>query len=61
MNNEFFYCYSPKLKQRLLDAGERFICVGLNEKADRRFWLFKQNSNLSAVLTDWHRNKPAAE
>jgi len=47
---DFFYCYSPRLKQSLLDAGERFICVGLNESTGRKFWLFPQNERLSDVI-----------
>jgi len=53
MNNDFFYCYSPQLKARLLDEGERFICAGLNESTMRKFWLFKQNDKLSEVLAEW--------
>lgn len=59
MVNGFFYCYSPKLKARLLDAGERFICVGLHETTHKKFWLFPQTERLSEVLTEWGANKPA--
>ena len=51
-NLTYFYCYSPRLKQRLIDAGERFICVGLNESTGRKFWLFPQNERLSEVITE---------
>lgn len=57
MNNGYFYCYSPRLKSRLLDEGERFICVGLNENTHRKFWLFEDNDNLNEVLTAWREEK----
>lgn len=58
-NGGYFYCYSPNLKSRLLNEGERFICVGLNEKTKRKFWLFEQNNKLGEVLTEWRREKAA--
>lgn len=53
MNNDYFYCYSPNLKAKLLTAGERFICVGINETTQRKFWLFAQSDRLSEVLSEW--------
>ena len=54
MDNEtYFYCYSPQLKTKLLTEGERFICVGLNESTQRKFWLFKQTEALGEVLAKW--------
>lgn len=47
---DFFFCYSPRLKQRLLDAGERFICVGINESTQRKFWLFTQNETVGKTI-----------
>lgn len=55
--NDYFYCYSPRLKSRLLDEGERFICVGINEKSGRKFWLFKNSEKLNGVLDAWRREK----
>ncbi|WP_181349406.1 hypothetical protein [Thalassobacillus sp. CUG 92003] len=57
MNEQYFYCYSPRLKGRLLNEGERFICVGLNEKTGKKFWLFKQTDKLTGVLSEWKREK----
>lgn len=57
MNRDYFYCYSPRLKDRLLDEGERFICVGLNENTRKKFWLFKQTTNLGEVMDAWRREK----
>lgn len=51
--SDYFFCYSARLKNRLLDAGERYICVGLNESTMRKFWLFKQTDSLAEVLESW--------
>ena len=59
MNRNYFYCYSPKLKGRLLNEGERFICVGINENTGKKFWLFEQSEKLSEVLTEWKQRKPS--
>lgn len=48
---DYFFCYSPRLKGRLLDAGLRYICVGTNESTGRKFWLFEQTPELSEALT----------
>lgn len=51
-NNGYFFCYSPRLKQRLLDVGERFICVGINEKTGRKFWLFPQTNAIGDAVAE---------
>lgn len=53
----YFYCYSPILKARLIDAGERYICVGLHEKTGRKFWLFIQTDKLGDILAEWSARK----
>ncbi len=58
---DYFFCYSPRLKTQLLDAGERFICVGINESTQRKFWLFAQNASLSEVLADWAESRKQAQ
>lgn len=59
MNNEFFYCYSPRLKNHLLSKGERFICVGVHERTGKKFWLFPQTERLGEILTEWKSRKVA--
>lgn len=49
---DYFFCYSPNLKGRLLDAGLRYICVGKNESTGRNFWLFEQSPALSEALSN---------
>lgn len=58
VNESYFYCYSPQLKARLVNEGERFICVGLNENTKRKFWLFKQTESLGIVLAKWREDRP---
>lgn len=53
MNKSYFFCYSPRLKERLLAEGERFICVGFNERTRSKFWLFPRTEKLNEVLTEW--------
>ena len=50
--SDYFFCYSARLKNRLLDAGERYICVGLNESTKRKFWLFPQSDTIGEVIAD---------
>jgi len=57
LNTDYFYCYSPRLKDRLLDEGERFICVGLNENTRKKFWLFENTPKLAEVMGVWRREK----
>ena len=57
-NSAYFYCYSPRLKSALLTAGERYICVGINESTGRKFWLFPQTERLGAELIKWREARP---
>ncbi|MDH5159836.1 hypothetical protein P5X88_02745 [Heyndrickxia oleronia] len=57
--NEFYYCYSPNLQAFLQTQGQRFICVGLNEKTLRKFWQYKRSAELDELLTKWQAQKPA--
>ncbi|MCM3314885.1 hypothetical protein M3626_21035 [Psychrobacillus sp. MER TA 17] len=59
MEQRYFYCYSPRLATRLIEAGERYICVGLNEKTHKKFWLFPQSNGLDNVLDEWRASRPA--
>lgn len=59
MQNEFYYCYSPRLHVFLQEQAQRYICVGLNEKTLRKFWQYPRNSELDALLNEWQANRPA--
>jgi len=49
--NEVFYCYSPKVKNELLNIGERYIAKNLHPETKRFYWLFLINKNLINYLT----------
>ena len=36
----FFFCYSVRLKRALESNGFRYICVGINEHTNAKFWLY---------------------
>lgn len=57
-NNEFFYCHSPNLHRYLRDRGQRYICAGLNVRTKLTFWQYRRSDELSALLDEWHANRP---
>ena len=50
---DFLYCYSVKLRDFLIERGHRYICVGINERANTRFWLFEKTNELKASLDEY--------
>lgn len=50
---DFLYCYSVKLRDFLIDKGHRYICVGLNERSDTRFWLFEKTVDVKESLDEY--------
>lgn len=48
----YFYCYSPRLKNALVANGFRYICVGINEKENSKFWLFEGTDELNAFKNE---------
>lgn len=47
---DFLYCYSVKMRDFLLERGHRYICVGINERAGTRFWLFEKTDGVKSSL-----------
>lgn len=47
---DFLYCYSVRLRDFLLDDGHKYICVGINEKSNTRFWLFEKTDGVKSSL-----------
>lgn len=43
----FFFCYSARLKRALEANGFRYICVGINENTQRKFWLYHGTQELN--------------
>ncbi len=50
--NEIFYCYSPKVKNELLNIGERYIAKNLHPKTNKFYWLFLRTDNLKKYLSN---------
>lgn len=50
---DFLYCYSVKMRDFLLNKGHRYICVGVNQKADTHFWLFEKTDEVKASLDEY--------
>lgn len=50
---DFLYCYSVKMRDFLLERGHRYICVGINERANTRFWLFEKTNEVKASLDQY--------
>jgi hypothetical protein len=45
-----FYCYSPNLKNELIDTGERFIVKAVHPKTQRYYWVFIKTDTLIKYL-----------
>jgi len=46
MNNNLFYCYSPILKRALLHNEFKYLHVGINNKTNKKFWVFNNTPEL---------------
>ena len=57
MNNKLFYCYSPILKKALLHNKFKYLHTGINNKTNKKFWVF-ENTN---ELDDYFHNKYQSE
>src|SRR5690625_626007 len=57
MNEGFFYCHSPNLPDHLQRNGQRYICVGLNEKTLRKLWQYCRTEELHRLLSEWQENR----
>ena len=57
MENNFFYCYSVKLKDFLKSQGFRFITKGLHPKSGRPFFMFEKSLMLDEAIVKWNELK----
>ena len=55
---DLYSCYSPNLKEYLVENGVEYIYSCRNNKTDRIKWIFIESDRLSALLTIWSNNKP---
>lgn len=52
---EFLYCYSVRMRDFLMGRGHRYICVGINERSDTRFWLFEKTDEVVKSLDKYDK------
>ena len=57
---KYLYCYSTTLYHFLMASGQRYICVGVNERTGKRFYLFEKTSELRALLDEYDKRKQQA-
>lgn len=50
---EFLYCYSIRMRDFLMGKGHKYICVGINERTDTRFWLFEKTDDVKDSLDEY--------
>ena len=57
-NKDFYYCYSPVLFKYLYNKNIKYICVGLAENTQRKFWQYERTEELKEALEIFKNNKP---
>ena len=50
MNNDLFYCYSPKLKKELQDLEFKWIRTDKHKTTNRIFWVYQITQELKDYL-----------
>jgi hypothetical protein len=56
---DFFKCFSGKLKKFLLEQGNDYIMKAKDCKSDNVFWLFEKTNKLDGDLRQWRDNNPS--
>ena len=51
--NIIYTCYSPHLKQYLINNDCKYILCGLNPSTKKTFWVFERNQKLNNLLENW--------
>ena len=51
--DNFFYCYSCKMKDFLKSQGLRFITKAIHPKTNRVFFIFEKCDELDKAITKW--------
>ncbi len=57
-NNDFYYCYSFTQFIFLTKKEIDFICSGLNEKSNKRFWQYQKTEELQNALKEYNNCNP---
>jgi len=52
-NSKYLYCYSRKLYAYLTRKGHRYLCIGINDKTDSRFWLYEKDGSLAKSVDEY--------
>lgn len=48
--DKYYFCYSQNLMKFLKDNNEEWICIGVNDKTNRKYWLFEKSDSLKKLL-----------
>lgn len=48
--DKYYFCYSQNLMKFLKDNNEEWICIGVNDKTNRKYWLFEKTDSLKKLL-----------
>ena len=51
--NDIYYCYSKRLMFFLRAMRESYISVGINKRANTKFWTFKKSDRLDELIKLW--------
>lgn len=54
---EYFSCYSPNLKEYLVNNGFDVIASFVHIKNNKTCWVFKRVDGLSVYLEQWTKNR----
>lgn len=57
LKDEYFSCYSPNLKDYLVDNGFEIEQQFVNIHTEKTCWVFKRTDKLSVYLVQWSKNK----
>ena len=56
MNNEqikFYFCYDPKLANKLKQENQKLITVAIAPSTNKTFWLYQRTKKLTAILDEY--------
>lgn len=54
---KIYKCFSTPLKEFLMANGEEYICVAIDPKQQKTFWMFVKSEHLNELLKQWTNNK----
>lgn len=57
MENKLFYCYSKRLLNFAKDNGIQYICQGINNKTNKKYWVYERNEILKNILDEFNKLK----